>query len=257
MQNIINNAFDELEILEQCYEKSRNLQEEIKNPPSPDRIPDVNKGLSPSKAGISLLKPQGRRINAATSSSIRIETTNDLDSNLKEVTPEIKDLSGRVLILNEPTPSLPTNEINTDCHETTTVTVLKMDADNEVQFGLSRVEESEEEDEDGRLEDGDQFAETTSLKITPEMAGVKTVGVNESPELQDEAIHKVKRLKPDGGEDFVFQCEMCSKTFSTAASLTSHRWQHTKPFQCESCKERFASKGNLVIHRRRYNSVVY
>jgi len=258
LQEVINNAFDELEILEQCFEKSKSLQECIKRASSPDRLPGANK-VSPSRAGVSLLKPQEdakkTRKDAVTSSPIRLETINDLDSNLnlKDVTPEIKDLSGRVLIVNESPTTHPSSDINSDCHETTTVTVLKMDADNEVQFGLTRVEEEgDEEDADGNLDDEDQFADTISLKITPEMAGVRTVTVNEAPETVDEAVNKVKRLKPDGSEEVVFQCEMCSKSFITAASLTSHRWQHTKPFQCESCKERFASKGNLVIHRRRH-----
>jgi len=238
LQEVINNAFDELEILEQCFEKSKSLQECIKRASSPDRLPGANK-VSPSRAGVSLLKPQEdakkTRKDAVTSSPIRLETINDLDSNLnlKDVTPEIKDLSGRVLIVNESPTTHPSSDINSDCHETTTVTVLKMDAD-------------------GNLDDEDQFADTISLKITPEMAGVRTVTVNEAPETVDEAVNKVKRLKPDGSEEVVFQCEMCSKSFITAASLTSHRWQHTKPFQCESCKERFASKGNLVIHRRRH-----
>ena len=255
LQEVINNAFDELEILEQCFEKSKSLKECMKRASSPDRLPGANK-VSPSRAGVSLLKPQEdakkTRKDAVTSSPIRLETINDLDSNLnlKDVTPEIKDLSGRVLIVNESPTTHPSSDNNSDCHETTTVTVLKMGADNEVQFGLTRVEEEcDEEDADGNLDDEDQFADTISLKITPEMAGVRTVTVNEAPETVDEAVNKVKRLKPDGSEEVVFQCEMCSKSFITAASLTSHRWQHTKPFQCESCKERFASKGNLsLIH---------
>ena len=259
LQEVINKAFDELEILEQCFEKSRNLQVGTQSTSSPDRLPGVNKGFSPSKAGISLLKPQEdvRKARNVLSSSVRIETNTDLESNheVRDVIPENKDLSGRVLIVNEEIPTtLPSNVINSESHETTTVTVLKMDADNAVQFGLSRVEEeADEEDGDGNFgDDNDQFADTISLKITPEMAGVRTVTVNEAPDMVDETAHKVRRLKPDGSEDVVFQCEMCSKMFSTAASLTSHRWQHTKPFQCESCKERFASKGNLVIHRRRH-----
>ena len=256
LQEVINNAFDELEISEQCLQKTRNLQESIQITSSSERLPGVNKGFSPSKAGVSLLKPQEdvKKARNAFSSPVPMETNDDLNSNLN-VKEEIKDLSGRILIVNETQTSLSSNVINSECHETTTVTVLKMDADNEVQFGLTRVEEEgDEEDPDGDLDDEDPFADTgtVSLKITPEMAGVRTVTVNEAPDTVDEAEHKVRRLKPDGSEDVVFQCEICSKMFSTAASLTSHRWQHTKPFQCESCKERFASKGNLVIHRRRH-----
>ena len=86
------------------------------------------------------------------------------------------------------------------------------------------------------------------------MASITTVTVDENPAPVDETRHKVSISKPDGSVETLYQCEVCNKTFSTAASLTSHRWQHTKPFQCEhdKCKARFASKGNLVIHRRRH-----
>ena len=261
LQEVINNAFDELDVLEQCYDKSRNVPEGTKIISSTDNPPSVIKSSSPVKVGVSLLKPQGemqmikKTASEVLSSSILIETNNVLDSNIsfKDFSPKIKDLSGSVLIVNEDQNGNPSNLIKSDCDGTTTVTLLKMDAGNEDHFGpRSGVEVDEDDDLDGNLDDLDSLGVSNSLKITPEMAGVKTVTVNEAPESVDEAVHKIKRLKPDRSEEVLFQCEICDKTFSTAASLTSHRWQHTKPFQCESCKERFASKGNLVIHRRRH-----
>lgn len=116
---------------------------------------------------------------------------------------------------------------------------------HKIQFELSHHEESEEEeavmDDVKDLED-----------ITPEMASVQTVTIENNPPSVDESMHKICRTNRDGTVESVYQCELCHKTFLTSASLTSHRWQHTKPFQCEQCKQRFASKGNLVIHRRRH-----
>ena len=104
------------------------------------------------------------------------------------------------------------------------------------------------------LENNLEASDDVEEKITPEMASITTVTVDENPAPVDETRHKVSISKPDGSVETLYQCEVCNKTFSTAASLTSHRWQHTKPFQCEhdKCKARFASKGNLVIHRRRH-----
>jgi len=110
-----------------------------------------------------------------------------------------------------------------------------------IQFELSHADESEEE------ENVDDVKE-----ITPEMASVETVTIDNNPPSIDESMHKISRTNPDGTVETLYQCEHCHKPFITSASLTSHRWQHTKPFQCEQCNQRFASKGNLVIHRRRH-----
>merc|ERR1711864_23213 len=88
--------------------------------------------------------------------------------------------------------------------------------------------------------------------VTADMAAVDTVTIDSNPAPVDESSHRVMRSSKGGVLEAAFQCEICIKVFSTAASLTSHRWQHTKPFQCEHCRQRFASKGNLVIHRRRH-----
>jgi len=115
---------------------------------------------------------------------------------------------------------------------------------HKIQFELSHQEESEDEE---ALDDVKDFED-----ITPEMASVQTVTIENNPPSVDESMHKVSRTNPDGTVETLYQCEHCHKTFLTSASLTSHRWQHTKPFQCEQCNQRFASKGNLVIHRRRH-----
>jgi len=115
---------------------------------------------------------------------------------------------------------------------------------HKIQFELSHQEESEDEATMDDVKDLDD--------ITPEMASVQTVTIDSNPPSVDESLHKVCRTNPDGTVETLYQCEHCHKTFVTSASLTSHRWQHTKPFQCEQCKQRFASKGNLVIHRRRH-----
>jgi len=115
---------------------------------------------------------------------------------------------------------------------------------HKIQFELSHQEESEDEATMDDVKDLDD--------ITPEMASVQTVTIESNPPSVDESLHKVCRTNPDGTVETLYQCEHCHKTFVTSASLTSHRWQHTKPFQCEQCKQRFASKGNLVIHRRRH-----
>jgi len=115
---------------------------------------------------------------------------------------------------------------------------------HKIQFELSHQEESEDEE---ALDDVKDFED-----ITPEMASVQTVTIENNPPSVDESMHKVSRTNPDGTIETLYQCEHCHKTFLTSASLTSHRWQHTKPFQCEQCNQRFASKGNLVIHRRRH-----
>ena len=139
------------------------------------------------------------------------------------------DLSGQVLIVSE-SEGL---EAGGDCVQHK---VLQLEV-NQVENNLQPTEEDEAEE-----------------KITPEMASVSTVTVDENPAPVDESRHKVSISREDGSLETLYQCEVCEKTFSTAASLTSHRWQHTKPFQCEhdKCKARFASKGNLVIHRRRH-----
>ena len=113
LQEVINNAFDELEISEQCLEKTRIIQESIQITSSSDRLPGVNKGFSPSKAGVSLLKPQEdvKKARNAFSSPVPMETNDDLNSNLN-VKEEIKDLSGRILIVNETQTSLSSNVIN-------------------------------------------------------------------------------------------------------------------------------------------------
>ena len=102
----------------------------------------------------------------------------------------------------------------------------------------------EEEDEGSHSED--------EQEITSAMASVECVTIDGNPAPVDESVHRVARSRPDGAYEVVYQCELCGKAHVTAAGLTSHRWQHTKPFQCERCKQRFASKGNLVIHRRRH-----
>jgi len=114
---------------------------------------------------------------------------------------------------------------------------------HKIQFELSQEDESEEEN----IDDVKDLAE-----ITPEMASVETVTIDSNPPSIDESMHKISRTNPDGTVETLYQCEHCHKPFITSASLTSHRWQHTKPFQCEQCNQRFASKGNLVIHRRRH-----
>lgn len=125
------------------------------------------------------------------------------------------------------------------------ITVMGEDGlKHKIQFELSHHEESEDE---AILDDVKDLDE-----ITPEMASVQTVTVESNPPSVDESMHKICRTNQDGTVETLYQCEHCHKTFLTSASLTSHRWQHTKPFQCEQCKQRFASKGNLVIHRRRH-----
>jgi len=116
---------------------------------------------------------------------------------------------------------------------------------HKIQFELGHQEESEEEEE--ALDDVKDLDD-----ITPEMASVQTVTIESNPPSIDESMHKISRTNQDGTVETLYQCEHCHKTFITSASLTSHRWQHTKPFQCEQCNQRFASKGNLVIHRRRH-----
>jgi len=116
---------------------------------------------------------------------------------------------------------------------------------HKIQFELGHLEESEEEEE--ALDDVKDLDD-----ITPEMASVQTVTIESNPPSIDESMHKISRTNQDGTVETLYQCEHCHKTFITSASLTSHRWQHTKPFQCEQCNQRFASKGNLVIHRRRH-----
>jgi len=115
---------------------------------------------------------------------------------------------------------------------------------HKIQFELGNQEEEEDEE---LLDDVKDLND-----ITPEMASVQTVTIESNPPAVDESLHKISRTNPDGTIETLYQCEHCHKTFLTSASLTSHRWQHTKPFQCEQCNQRFASKGNLVIHRRRH-----
>ena len=103
-----------------------------------------------------------------------------------------------------------------------------------------------EEEEEGSGEEEEE------QEITAAMASVECVTIDGNPAPVDESVHRVARSRPDGAYEVVYQCELCAKAYVTAAGLTSHRWQHTKPFQCERCKQRFASKGNLVIHRRRH-----
>jgi len=103
-----------------------------------------------------------------------------------------------------------------------------------------------EEEEEGSGEEEEE------QEITAAMASVECVTIDGNPAPVDESVHRVARSRPDGAYEVVYQCELCGKAHVTAAGLTSHRWQHTKPFQCERCKQRFASKGNLVIHRRRH-----
>jgi len=103
-----------------------------------------------------------------------------------------------------------------------------------------------EEEDDGSGEEEEE------QEITEAMKSVECVTIDGNPAPVDESVHRVARCRPDGAYEVVYQCELCGKAHVTAAGLTSHRWQHTKPFQCERCKQRFASKGNLVIHRRRH-----
>jgi len=114
---------------------------------------------------------------------------------------------------------------------------------HKIQFEIGNQEESEEE----IIDDVKSFT-----IITPEMAGVQTVSIDGNPPAIDESSNKVTKTNANGTVETYYQCEICQKSFITSASLTSHRWQHTKPFQCEQCNQRFASKGNLVIHRRRH-----
>ena len=115
------------------------------------------------------------------------------------------------------------------------------------QDGLKhRVHIQVEDEEDGSGEEEEE------QEITAAMASVECVTIDGNPAPVDESLHRVARSRPDGAYEVVYQCELCGKAHVTAAGLTSHRWQHTKPFQCERCKQRFASKGNLVIHRRRH-----
>ena len=266
LQEVINNAIEELEILEQCFEqKSEPAAEKLGNPIVTEHpytfVLDSNKVASPQKQVTSLLKPLPIQRERNIANSVLLdghtiflnsaEMLNKEDAVIDQGDEDsgMRNLSGQVLIVGDgmnDTDDTPGEILNND--DSGTVTVTGEDGvKHQIQFGLSSIEE----------EDVDDLEEESSdtvrpLKSTPCMDNVKTVGVNEAPEPVDESANKVTRRGADGGVETVFQCEICSKLFSTAASLTSHRWQHTKPFQCEKCKERFSSKGNLVIHRRRH-----
>eukprot|EP00092_Neocalanus_flemingeri_P006470 GFUD01006974.1.p1 GENE.GFUD01006974.1~~GFUD01006974.1.p1 ORF type:complete len:703 (-),score=133.76 GFUD01006974.1:54-2162(-) len=187
----------------------------------------------------------------------------DLSSEHGEDGMEVTNLSGQVLIVGEnhlpiieeeilPVDGdISNNILNEMCLKNgpkvgQEITVTGEDGlKHKIQFELSHQEEGSEDEE--TLDDVKDINE-----ITPEMAGVQTVTIESNPPSIDESMHKISRTNPDGTAETLYQCEHCHKTFITSASLTSHRWQHTKPFQCEQCKQRFASKGNLVIHRRRH-----
>jgi len=281
LQEVINNAIEELEILEQCYEKEKeNLSLEnkskLENPiieehpytlssdPYTLVIPPPSvTNKSPVKVGTSLLKQPEQKISQSVLINGQTIILNSDDKILNGKDPsdtgleeelEINNLSGQVLIVpgDHENNDRDSEDVSDNHHEDArTVTVTGEDGvSHQIQFGLSSIEPIEEDPDN--MDEDDPLDLKKPQVITADMARTKTVTVNEAPEAVDETPNKVVRAKADGSTETVFQCELCSKMFATAASLTSHRWQHTKPFQCEQCKVRFASKGNLVIHRRRH-----
>ena len=202
------------------------IKDDEKVPPADEENPTVRAGEN----SVVLSHIDGQTI-ILSSSFDDMKTNSDLVSceGGEEEELVMTDLSGQVLIVSEG-------------EETMTVR-----AEGGVQHKVLQLEVKDVEQPGEESEDNEE-------KITPEMASVSTVTVDENPPPVDESAHKVSISKCDGTVETVYQCEICEKTSTTAASLTSHRWQHTKPFQCEHqhCKARFASKGNLVIHRRRH-----
>jgi len=279
LQQVINNAMEELDLLEK--EKTKIFNETNSNILSPRAKKNSSSSnyTSPIKIGVSLLKPPAEKremlnVNISPTTnfksllvsghSLLLDASSDPEhsennspapdngdqdhsvpfdpgvgdtAKAEEEDFHLANLSGQVLIVPENNDIAPESDIGA-VDGIMTVTDEE-GITHKVQFAL--------EDDNENLD-----MDANSQEITPEMASVKTVNVNEMPGTVDETPNKVIRTKPDGGKETYFQCNFCDKEFSTAASLTSHRWQHTKPFQCESCKIRFASKGNLVIHRRRH-----
>ena len=276
-QQVINNAMEELDQLEK--EKNRIIKETNSSIliTSPKKSISSSNYSSPVKIGVSLLKPPAEKKEML---NLNISPTTNLKSLL---------ISGQSLIMNSssdhgdhsPAPDNSHNGEHSNENELETGDTGKAEEEDFQLANLSGqvlivpdndniVPESDIGDVDGIMtvtdeegithkvqfaleEDNDNLdMDVNTQEITPEMASVKTVTVNEMPGTVDETHNKIIRTKPDGVKETYFKCNFCDKEFSTAASLTSHRWQHTKPFQCESCKIRFASKGNLVIHRRRH-----
>ena len=230
MQQVIDGAIQELEELEKCDDESE-VKHEKQLCSGEHQYSHLSSSAVKHKSPVkSILK---------TSHNSPLNKLTVIDHLLDHDQLEETGLSGQVLIVSE----AGDNVENTD---DVSMTVTGDDGvKHHVQFSVQ-----EEEEEDDPVEELGLL--TQPQVITPEMEGVVTVSVNEQPEQVDESQHKVTRVRGDGVSETLFQCEMCSRTFSTPAALTSHRWQHTKPFQCEQCKTRFASKGNLVIHRRRH-----
>ena len=251
LQEVINHSVEEIDRLELEFENkstdfdvssqpSSNISSSIskehtynfvikdgeKVPPAGDNDSTVRTGES----SVVLSHIDGQTI-ILSSSFDDIKTNSDLvtSDGGEEEELVMTDLSGQVLIVSEG-------------EETMTVTGGDGVQHKVLQLEVKDLEKTGEESDD------------PEEKITPEMASVSTVTVDENPLPVDESAHKVSISKSDGTVDTMYQCEICEKTSTTAASLTSHRWQHTKPFQCEhqQCQARFASKGNLVIHRRRH-----
>ena len=108
--------------------------------------------------------------------------------------------------------------------------------------------------------------------VTAEMASVDTVTIESSPAPVDESLRRILVPSKSDGLETPYQCEICSKTFSTTASLTSHRWQHTKLFQyehcrhlavhldkrahlCDLCGRSFRRKTQLRLHAQRHTGI--
>ena len=242
LQQVINCAIQELEELERCFEESSKCEMMIKT--EHDNSIRETKYIPASRSSSIGNSPVKSILKTPDNSPRKGSKPVVIDRIIEQdrlMSREEGDLSGQVLIVNDDISiGIDKDDNSEDISEERTVTVTGEDGvRHQVQFGLGSIEEEEDEDDPGH-------------EITAEMASVATCNVNEQPEQCDETSHRVVRTREDGSQETVFQCEMCSKEFATGASLTSHRWQHTKPFQCEHCKARFASKGNLVIHRRRH-----
>nr|CAD7198528.1 unnamed protein product [Timema douglasi] len=58
-----------------------------------------------------------------------------------------------------------------------------------------------------------------------------------------------------------FKCTMCPKTFKTAAGLSSHKNNHTKPYACSVCKRKFntsfAERKHRLSHSTGKNMLKY
>ena len=56
--------------------------------------------------------------------------------------------------------------------------------------------------------------------------------------------------------DQYFKCNICSKSFSSKRSVTSHLYQHTieRPFKCNICNKSFYWKSKLIAHLRIHNN---